>query len=59
MTIKSDDGHELTHNYRSLQALNARALVYVMDDSVDSGASKQIISLITMSLIVAATVFMF
>jgi hypothetical protein len=58
MSIKSDDGHELTHNYRSLQALNARALVYVVDDNAESSASKSIISLITVSLIFVVSAFL-
>lgn len=33
--MKSEDGQELTHNYRSLQPLNHRALVYVSEESLD------------------------
>lgn len=31
MHVKDSEGHELTHNYRSVQPLNARALVYISD----------------------------
>lgn len=37
MHVKDSDGHELTHNYRSVQPLNARALVYI-SETEDSSA---------------------
>lgn len=62
MTIKTNDGHELTHNYRSLQPLNARALVYVTDgtesNEVYSLATKPFIAMsIFAALITIATSF--
>lgn len=41
----SDDGTQLTHNYRQLQRLNSRPLVYVKQSFGDSGASMTTISI--------------
>uniref|UniRef100_U5EY71 Carbonic anhydrase n=1 Tax=Corethrella appendiculata TaxID=1370023 RepID=U5EY71_9DIPT len=55
-TIKTEDGHELLVNFRSLQPLNARALVYVTpgEDPVDNSAIKSSAISFTILMIVSA-----
>lgn len=55
-TLKSDKGQILTHNFRSVKPLGARALVYVSGDKEKSAAIEighfSTISLISMLLLV-------
>jgi carbonic anhydrase len=45
-SVHDDSGHELTHNYRHIQPLNSRALIYVQGEGFDgSAASAKFISL--------------
>lgn len=37
-SVHDPEGHELTHNYRHIQPLNSRALIYVQSDSAEYGA---------------------
>lgn len=43
--VKDDVGEQLTHNYRQLQRLNSRPLVYVKQSYGDSAASMTTISI--------------
>ena len=38
--MKAEDGQELSHNYRSIQPLNHRALVYVADEHSEHHSSE-------------------
>lgn len=40
--VKTEEGHELTHNYRSLQPLNDRVLAYVSDEVFGNSAAATI-----------------
>lgn len=45
-TVADEEGHALTHNYRHIQPLNSRALIYVKSvEELESGAFKTFISL--------------
>lgn len=50
--VKSADGAPLTHNFRTLQRLNARTLVYVRNDVFyDSSSSNSVhLSLVTLAI---------
>lgn len=51
-SVHDSEGHELKHNYRNIQPLNSRNLIYVQgSDSQNSGAFKQTFSI---SLIIFA-----
>jgi carbonic anhydrase len=52
-TVFDDEGQQLTHNYRHIQPLNSRALVYVRSTTDNSGTMK--ITLPTS--LIAASVF--
>lgn len=53
--IHDDSGHELINNYRSLQPLNARALVYTTELDHGSGVASKVVPI---TLIVAAVAAM-
>lgn len=55
-TVYDDEGHVLTHNYRHIQPLNSRALVYVKTTDDESGALNVQLSLplIALSTILVA-----
>lgn len=53
-TVFDDEGHALTHNYRHIQPLNSRALVYVKTTDIESGALNVHGSL---SLLALSTIF--
>ncbi len=45
-SVHDSEGHELTHNYRHIQPLNSRSLIYVQGpENTDSGAFSLKISL--------------
>jgi carbonic anhydrase len=51
--VHDAEGHELTHNYRHIQPLNSRNLIYVQGSQENSGAFSQTFSI---SLIIFATI---
>lgn len=58
-TVIDDEGHELTHNYRHIQPLNSRALIYVKSTEDNSGALNVQLSLplFLLSAVFVATKF--
>lgn len=58
-TVFDDEGHLLTHNYRHIQPLNSRALIYVKSTDDNSGALNVQVSLplVLLSAIFVATKF--
>lgn len=62
--VKDVDGALLTHNFRQLQRLNSRTLVYVRDDFIDgkhSAAPKTALASVnfSMAMIFAVIIFQF
>lgn len=55
--VKDDKGEQLTHNYRQLQRLNSRPLVYVKDEH-EYNSSASYISVSLMAITVATVVEM-
>lgn len=55
-SVQADDGQKLTHNYRSIQPLNNRALVYVKG-FVDSGVTSISNMSVLLMIISAVTSF--
>lgn len=57
--VKGDDGSLLTHNYRQVQRLNSRPLIYVRDDlfsgTIFGAAPPSVVQLPLLTLAVAAT----
>lgn len=51
MNIKDGEGHILTHNYRSVQPLNARALVYISEESPDNSAVTSCLTFTTLIVV--------
>jgi hypothetical protein len=58
--VHDDSGHELTHNYRHIQPLNSRALIYVEGDYNPNAASFKSFSapLMMVAAVIAALVGM-
>lgn len=58
--MQADDGHKLTHNYRHIQPLNSRALVFV-EGYVENGSPIKHISasmlLLSVVLVAVAKAF--
>lgn len=55
--MQADDGHKLTHNYRHIQPLNSRALVFV-EGYVENGSPVKHISasMLALSVLFAVVV---
>lgn len=53
--VHDTEGHELTHNYRHLQPLNSRNLIYVQGSNENSGAFTQTfsVSLMLIAIMIA------
>lgn len=57
--MKTESGHELTHNYRSLKPLNDRVLVYVSDESDVRGSGTIISSSFGVLTVLLSAIFVF
>lgn len=55
--VKNVDGALLTHNFRQLQRLNSRPLVYVRDDFSDAGFSASTNVHFSLAILIASAVF--
>lgn len=55
--VKDGDGALLTHNFRQLQRLNSRPLVYVRDDLLYGDSASEATVQISLATVTAATIF--
>ncbi|XP_031619739.1 carbonic anhydrase-like [Contarinia nasturtii] len=55
--VKDAEGSLLTHNYRQLQRLNSRPLVYVRDDFIDGAGSSSEMQYFSLTTMISVLIF--